>query len=187
MNYRNVIAILLLLAVSAIAEDGVTPLRVLSISVTTTEYHLYATPLTNEARLSGIKVNPTNHFILHYYPGAQLLGGQTVESVDIETRTVKMTDGDTTAFPSGKITRTNIAVVSLSTGEILWGTPGSTLSDQITIIEVKENGGIIAETPVDGRVTIPKATVPELQELGKQKPQQSGPAYPPQGVGSADP
>ena len=188
MNYRNGISILLLIVVSAVAEEGVGPLRVVSISRITTEYHLYPSIPDGRTYLSTLQVNP-NYQVYDYFPGAQIFG-QTVKSVDMETRTVIMTDGTnitSTVLPTDKTTSTNIGIVSLSTGEIWWGAIGTTLSNMLTIIEVNEAGGIIAEYPDSGRVTIPKVTVPELQELGKQNSQQAGPAYPPQGVGSADP
>ena len=188
MNYRNGIAILLLLTTSAIAEEGFNPLRVISINETTIEHHLHTTAPADWTQLSGLQVNPT-YQVYHYFPGAQIFV-QTVESVDMDTRTVKMFDGTnitTKVLPADKTTTTNIGIVSLFTGEIWWGTIGSTLSNRLTIIQVNEAGGIIAECPETGRVIIPKVTVPELQVLGKQKSQQGGPAYPPQGVGSADP
>ena len=188
MNYRNFITILLLLTTTAVAEEGISPLRVISINETTIEYHLHLTAPAGWPQLSGIQVNPT-HQVYHYFPGAQIFG-QTVESVDMDTRTVRISDGTnvtTTVIPADKTTTTNIGIVSLSTGEIWWGTLGNTLSNTLTIIEVNEKGGVIADYPETGRVIIPKVTVPELQELGKQKSQRAGPAYPPQGVGSADP
>ena len=215
---------LLLLADSAIAEEYFRHLRVASVMRITTEYHLYDTAPTNMPRLSTLQVNPSFQ-VYHYYPGAQIFG-QTVESVDMDARIVKMTDGDIKVIPREKALRTNIVVISLATGETWWGEPGSTLSNGLAIIEpnipgkdvtasmfvgslptgtihwgksdntnsihlsiteLDEYGGVTVETSENERITIPKATAPELMELGKQKSQQSGPAYPPQGVGSADP
>ena len=188
MNYRNVIMLFLLLALPAVAEERPDSLRVVSVMRITTENHLYPSVPDESTIISRIQLNP-DYQVYHYFPGAQIFG-QTVESVDMDTRTVKMSDGTNItamALPAGKTTTTNIGIVSLFTGKIWWGTIGATLSNRITIIQVNEDGGIIADFPETGRGIIPKATVPELQELGKQKSQQSGPAYPPQGVGSADP
>ena len=188
MNYRNVIMLLLLLALPAVAQERPDSLRVVSVMRITTENHLYPSVPDVSTKISRIQLNP-DYPVYHYFPGAHIFG-QTVESVDMDTRTVKMSDGiniTTKVLPADKTTTTNIGIVSLLTGEIWWGTIGATLSNRLTIIQVNEDGGIIADCPETGRVIIPKVTVPELQELGKQESQQGGPAYPPQGVGSADP
>jgi hypothetical protein len=155
MNYRNVISILLLLAVTAIAGEEVDSLRVASISVITTENHIYPRAPVGSSKLNYLQVNPT-YQVYHYFPGAQLFG-QTVESVDMGTRTVKMTDGETKVFLTDKTVRTNINVISLSTGETWWGAPGNMLTNGFTIIEPSITGEDI--TDAEYVASLPSGTI----------------------------